>query len=399
MDVTGARRRLRQFAEQVLVEVNGRTCVADYLSKHPLDKPIYMIAVGKAAVAMAAAVFDQCGHAVADGIVITKYGHGLGRNRQWPVEYMEAGHPIPDDNSLRAGAAVIRALQAWPPDAGVLVLLSGGASALMESLPAHADLELLRRANRWLLSSGLPIDAMNAVRKGLSRVKGGGLLAYGPHRRIIQLLISDVPGNRLDIIGSGPFIQNVHYRLPAGLPTWLAAVIESPAVLNSTVSPQSTVVADNAQACHAARQLAAAAGLPVVGGGRLYGNVNAMAERIVAGRQPGFSVWGGETTVRLSSHTGIGGRNQHLALLIARRLAGQPFVCLCLASDGDDGESTAAGALVDGQTIERGQQKALSVQQALAAFDAGTYLRACGDVLTTGPTGTNVMDLVMLLRG
>jgi hydroxypyruvate reductase len=264
-----------------------------------------------------------------------------------------------------------------------LCLISGGASSLVEVLRPGKSLDDLHELNRWALQSGTPIAAINAARRQLSCLKGGGLARLAAARSVRALMISDVPGNDPRVIGSG-------------LLHGAAATQEVPV----------RIVASIGLACRAAATAAKARGLQArVVRARLAGDAAELGARIASslGRQvPGvLQVRGGESTVRLPDQPGRGGRNQHLALAAAlefeRRQLTQTYL-LAAGTDGIDGTSDDAGALVDAATCLRARDAGCDPYQSLARADSGTVLEAAGDLLHTGPTATNVGDLVLALR-
>jgi hydroxypyruvate reductase len=259
--------------------------------------------------------------------------------------------------------------------------------------------------SRWLLASGLDIDAMNRVRQAVSLIKGGRLLRFLAGRPTSCLLISDVPGDDPAVIGSGPLVPRPDHELPPGLPDWVMAWVEraDDRQRGAGVLPELAVVARLEDAKQAAAEAARAQGFEVtVHPGLIDGEPEAVADRAVAEltrAAPGVQIWGGETTPRLPDEPGRGGRNQHLALAAAVGLAGRDDAWLLAAgTDGTDGPTEDAGALVDGGTVDRGRLEGLDPQDCLRRADAGRFLEASGDLLRTGPTGTNVMDLIIGLR-
>ncbi|MEJ2407730.1 MAG: DUF4147 domain-containing protein [Candidatus Thiodiazotropha sp.] len=336
---------------------------------------------------------------------MTKYGHNTARLRVDRWQVMESGHPLPDENSLAAGKALLDYLDALPDGLPLLFLLSGGASTLVEVLPKGLELDVLERINDWLLGSGLDIGEMNVIRKRLSHIKGGRLARYLRGRRCLQLLISDVPGDDPATIGSAPLYPSSEARLPNSLPAWLNGLLAcsepAPGEADGVFATIETrIVASNDQARLAAAEQARAMGLSVTEHlGHFQGRAEQLAGEFVAelsASVPGVHVWGGESSVSLPPAPGRGGRNQHLALAAARMLAGRER-CLLLAAgtDGSDGPTEEAGALVDGMTIRRGEEEGLSADMALCDADSGRFLEFSGDLIETGPTGTNVMDLVI----
>jgi len=339
-------------------------------------------------------------------LLITKAGHVQPQLKEITgITVIEAGHPYPDEHSLRAGQAMLDFIAATPPDAQLLFLISGGASSLVEVLPQGVGVDQARRACEWLLASGLAINDMNALRKRISRIKGGRLAAYLGDRSVLQLIISDVPGDSPADVGSGLLVpeDELQTSLPA-LPQWFRELLEytPPPAMDPVhfVNIESHVAATLDDAMSAAALETKKMGYTLqVHTERLNGDAlsvgRRLANELIAG-VPGVHIWGGETTVVLPSHPGRGGRNQHLALAAAEVFAGHDNVWLLAAgTDGSDGEGEDAGALVDGGTVLRGAQQCLDAGKCLLYADAGTFLAASCDLITTGPTGTNVMDLVI----
>ena len=402
------RQRLLSLFETAVRAVHGRERVRQALTAHPLLTPVYLLSIGKAACAMAQGAHDVLGAGIVAALVVTK--QGFAESLPWPVR--EAGHPLPDEHSLAAGQALLDFAARIPPGASVLVLLSGGASALVEVLPEGVTLEALRALNEWLLASGLDIAAMNRFRKRLSRIKGGRLARLLAPRPVLCLAISDVPNDDPRTIASGPLAaDDVLMTLPdtAGLPPIVADALR----YSSSVPAADDVCFRNVQfkiiarlddAKHAAAEAARQLGYRVtlhpefIDGDALAAGAQ-LAQVLLAAPAGEIQVWGGETTLVLPPHPGHGGRNQSLALSAARVLAGEERVWfLSIGTDGSDGPTLDAGALVDGGTTARGELDGQNASQALAAADAGTFLEASGDLVQTGPTGTNVMDLMLGLR-
>jgi glycerate 2-kinase len=398
---------LRHFTS-ALAAVDGRRCVRNYLHQHPVSKPVFLLSFGKAACAMAQGAYEELGAKIVDALVVTKHGHA--ESLPWPV--LQAGHPLPDEQSLVAGQRLIDFAAAIPPGASVLVLLSGGASALVEALPEGVHLAQLRALNDWLLASGLDIVAMNRLRKRLSCIKGGRLAKLLSPRPVLCLAISDVPGDDPGVIGSGPVVADASLQTAsdmADLPAYLAKLLSTcpPAPAEDDVCFQNVnyaVIARLEDAKRAAAEAARQSGYRVmlhpefIHGDALKAGAE-LTQALLSASTGEVQVWGGETTLTLPPNPGQGGRNQSLALAAALALRGQNQVWfLSAGTDGTDGPTADAGALVDGNTIARGEAEGLSAQQALTAFDAGHFLAASGDLIQTGPTGTNVMDLMIGLH-
>lgn len=403
------RKSLLAIFQVALARVAGRACVRRYLEQHPQLRPVYLIAIGKPAAAMARGAADALGSGIADGIVITKHGHA--ESLPWPC--LTAGHPFPDEASLQAGEALRRFIERIPVSAHVLVLLSGGASALVEQLPAGVSLAQLRALNDWLLSAGLDIHACNYARKRVSLIKGGRLAQRLAPRPVLCLIISDVPDNDPATVGSGPLAPDGSAgHEPAALaaaPEFVRALLTRspplpPAGDTSFQHIDTVIVATLDDAKRAAAQAAEAQGYaaiiePEFISGDALAAGRRLAQGLLAADTGAVHIWGGETQVILPEQPGRGGRSQSLALAAALALRDHGDVLLLAAgTDGTDGPGEDAGALVDGATVRRGMDAGLDAEQALARADAGTFLEASGDLLRTGPTGTNVMDLMLGLR-
>lgn len=410
IEVREPRRCLAGIFAAALAAVDGRGAVARALGRRGLAGAVWTVAVGKAAESMTRGALDALGDRCLGGLLVAKEPPADPRPlAERGIVGLVGGHPVPTAHSLAAGERLLAALAATPADASLLFLISGGASSLVEVPAAGIGLAELAAVNRWLLGSGLPIGPMNLVRGALSRIKGGGLLAVLPARPLRALAISDVPGDDPAVIGSGLLrpVPDLAAALGAlDLPDWVRALTDrglGERVAPRPAGPPIELVATLDLAKSAAVDAARALGVPVrAAGGFLDGDAQSrgreLAGRIMDG-PPGISVWGGETTVRLPPVPGRGGRNQHLALAAAIALAGRSD-CFLLAAgtDGGDGTTADAGALVDGGTLGRAALEGLDGRDRLARADSGTLLAASGDLLHTGPTGTNVMDLVLGLR-
>lgn len=406
--VAHLRRDALDIAQAALSAVHGRVVVAKELRDHAVTAPVHLIAVGKAAAAMASGALDVWGDAIVRGLVITKPGHGEHSLTQRDhFICMESAHPLPDARSVAAGAALLDFIESTPADAGLLFLISGGASSLVEVLAPGVALEDLQRANAWLLCSGLPIAAVNTVRKELSAIKGGKLLRWLGGRATLALLISDVQHDDPALIGSGLLSAGVD--APRWdewvLPSWLTELCQRAPSVDAVADAQveTRIVACLADAKRAAAQYAQALGYAChVHAEFLAGEASHTGQglaRSLLAATPGVHIWGGETTVALPACPGRGGRNQTLALAAALALQDRAdCVLLALASDGSDGPGEDAGALVDRGSVARGVQAGCDAQQCLTNADAGTFLEASGDLVHTGPTGTNVMDILIGIK-
>ena len=368
---------------------------------------ILLVAVGKAAWRMASAASDVLGGRLARGIVVTKYGHV-----EHPLPRIvchEAGHPVPDENSFSATEEVLAFVKGLSPHDTVVFLLSGGGSALFETPLVSGD--ELADVTRQLLACGADIVEINTIRKRLSRVKGGRFAAACAPAHIFQIVLSDVLGDPLDMIASGPAAVDTSTCAQA------LAVIEkygltfTPSVLACLaketpreVSNVETVIAGSVrELCAAAASACAARGYEpeildtaVADEARVAGRRLAEILRAHAadGTRHAF-IMGGETVVKLTGH-GKGGRNQEFALAAATVLDGIPNVALVsVGSDGTDGPTDAAGGCVDGATAELLTKKGISIADALAENDSYPTLAAADGLVVTGPTGTNVNDVAI----
>lgn len=404
------RNRLLAIYHTALKAVDGRRCVSNALQHHALTGNVHLIAIGKAATAMYLGAHDLLSGRIANALVITKHGYDDAEAAAKGARLIEAGHPTPDQRSLDAGSALLEFIHATPADAQLLFLISGGASSLVEVLPEGVILADLQRVNQWLLASGLDIHAMNHVRKSLSLIKGGRLARELGERTTLALLISDVPGDDPATIGSGLLVPAcfIETEAPIELPEWITTLMSSsvPAPLRDDAVFKK-ITLDIIATLSDAKRATAERGREL--GYEVYEHTAMLSgDAVLIGRQlaaellnapAGLHIWGGETTMQLPAHTGRGGRNQHLALVVATELAGCDNVLfLAAASDGSDGPTDDAGGLVDGETVARGRAAGLDVNNALARADSGSFLAAAGDLICTDATGTNVMDLMLGLK-
>jgi hydroxypyruvate reductase len=397
---------LRTLFNAVLSSVDGRARVSEALCRGECSFGA-VIAIGKAASSMLEGALEVLPPTPA--LLITKDGYITPALRHHPgVEVMASGHPLPDARSLDAGRRLLDFIAAAPADRPVLLLLSGGASSLVEVLPEGVTLADWRRVNAWLLASGLDIHAMNAVRKRLSCIKGGRLLEHLGGRRAVVLMISDVPGDEPASIGSGLLTPCDVEALPEGLPDWMCDLLDAAPPQPRVDDPrwawvESRIIASNATALDAAVRAAFRLDVPVHRFDELLcGDAGVAGERLarqLIDGSPGVYLWGGEATVNLPEQPGRGGRNQHLALSAALALDGHEGVTLLAAgTDGTDGPTDDAGACVDGATVAAMRAEGIDPEDALRRADSGTALAAADALIRTGPTGTNVMDVVLALK-
>ena len=398
------RHALLTILEAGLEAADGRRCVREFLLDRRPQGPLNVIAVGKASTAMTLGAVDVLGTVLDGGYVVTPVGHGDEALSAMPrFRTVESSHPVPDQRSLEAGDGLLSFVSAMAPGARVLALVSGGASSLVESLPEGLDAGDLSRVNQWLLGSGLDIFGVNAVRRRLSMLKDGRLASALEGHEVLALYLSDVEGDDPAWIGSG-LLTRAKSALPAGLPGWLMALIDAgPPAVAATACVENHVVGNLARALDGCEDRARRLGFPVTRQDQwLRGPVPGAADRIISDMDNGRSgihLWGGETTMILPAAPGRGGRNQHLALCCATAIQGRDdLAVLCCATDGVDGNSEDAGGLVDGQSIRRGRDGGADPSDCISRADSGTFLESAGDLIFTGPTSTNVNDVVIGLK-
>ena len=398
-----------EIAREAIAAVKPDAAVKRALSTAAFDPKgeLVLVAAGKAAWRMAAAASDILGDRLSRGIVVTKYGHV-----EHPLPRIachEAGHPVPDENSFRATAAALDFVKGLSPHDTVVFLLSGGGSALFEAPLVSGD--ELADVTRQLLACGADIVEMNTIRKRLSRVKGGRFAAACAPAHIFQVVLSDILGDPLDMIASGPaaadtstcaqaqaVVVKYNLKFSPGVLAYLAQ--ETP----REVANVETVVAGSVrELCAAAATACATRGfVPEVIDTAVSDEARVAGRRLAeivrahvtdCGRRA--FIMGGETVVKLTGH-GKGGRNQEFALATAPILDGlQNVALISVGSDGTDGPTDAAGGCVDGDTAARLRALGLSVDRALAENDAYPTLAAVDGLVITGPTGTNVNDVAI----
>lgn len=390
---------------------------------------VYVIGAGKAGATMAQGLAAVLQDRLTAGAVTVKYDHVV---PVATVTLYEAGHPIPDAAGVRGAEAMVRLAQQAGENDLVFCLLSGGGSALTPAPSAGITLEEKQQFTSLLLACGASIDEINTLRKHLSRLKGGQLARLVAPARLITLVLSDVVGDRLDVIASGPTVPDAstfadcreivtRYGLMAQLPTSIREHLQRGCAGHIPETPkagelvfarhQTVLIGNNRMALQAAGQRARQLGYAtlilsssVQGEAREMARMHAAIAREI--RQSGLPLpppvcvlAGGETTVTLRGN-GKGGRNQEFALAAARDIDGlDGVVVLSGGTDGTDGPTDAAGAVADGETIGRAQALGFSPEDVLQRHDSYPFFAALDDLLYTGPTGTNVMDIYLLLAG
>jgi len=393
---------------------------------------IVAVGAGKAGHPMAQALEETLGERLKGGLVVVKDGHG---GPTGGIKIMEASHPVPDQRGVEAGQLIAELLSREAgPDTLVFCLLSGGGSALLVGPAEGVSLADKQETTRLLLESGAEIAEINAIRKHLSRLKGGGLARLAGQSRVVSLIVSDVVGDRLDTIASGPTVPDAttwtecreimtRYRIWDQVPEPVRRRVEAGLAGELADTPKpgdaslegvlNLVVAGNRQALDAAAAKAKALGYaPLILSSTIEGETTdiarmhaAMAREALATGQPLAPpcclISGGETTVSLGPDHGLGGRNQEFALAAALELDGLDGVLAVSAgTDGTDGPTDAAGAQADGDTAARARKLGLNPREFLARHDAYHFFEKLDGLIITGPTRTNVMDVrLMLMAG
>ena len=399
--------------QETLAEILPDAAVEKALRGHTFGAGrVVLIAVGKAAWQMAHAAADVLGERIDTGLVITKYGHVMGEIPR--IRCVEAGHPVPDENSLAATVEALALTENLTAEDTVLFLLSGGGSALFEQpLIPPAELTAL---TEHLLASGASIVEMNTIRKRMSAVKGGRFGAHCAPAHVFSIVLSDILGDPLDMIASGPAhpdtstAEDAHavvQKYGLHLSKEAAALLDAP-LPTALPNVETHITGSVRELCAAAARAAERRGYtPVLltdqldTEARAAGQFLACIARTHAGDGTSYAyIAGGETIVQLVGK-GRGGRNQELALAAADGIAGRDNIAVfSIGSDGTDGPTDAAGGYVDGDTTAALARTGMDAATALAENDSYTALNAVDGLIITGPTGTNVNDVaVVLIRG
>lgn len=388
---------------------------------------IYVIGMGKAAAAMAKAVEEILGDQLTGGIVNVKYGHIVPLSK---IKTNEAAHPVPDNAGLKGSQEIIRLLNETTENDLIICLISGGGSALLPLPAGNLTLEDKQSITKSLLECGADIHEINSIRKQISGVKGGRLAEHIYPSTLISLILSDVIGDDLDVIASGPTVPDTHtfhdcrniiqkYKLDQRVPTGVIEYIEKGCSGEVEDTPkadspifkltQNTIVGSNILAVSAAKEKAEALGYnSLILSTFIHGETEevakvhtAIAKEIASSgnpiNKPACIISGGETTVTIEGK-GKGGRNQEFVLAAAIDIVGlDNTIIISGGTDGNDGPTDAAGAIADGTTISRAEKLGLNAYQYLCENDSYNFFKPLGDLLITGPTNTNVMDLRIIL--
>jgi glycerate 2-kinase len=416
------RRLMRDMFDAAIAAASPDKAVPPNLPPPPAGRTV-VVGAGKAAASMARAVEA---HWPADkplsGLVVTRYGHGVGRLRR--IEAVEAAHPVPDAAGQEAAGRILDLVAGLGPDDLVLCLISGGGSALLSAPAAGITLDDKQALSKALLRSGASIHEINCVRKHLSAIKGGRLAVAAAPARIVSLIISDVPGDDPSVIASGPTTPDAttladakaalkRYGIvaPASVQARLDdGAAETPKPGDPAVARSETrIIAAPQASLEAAAGIAARAGYrPLILGDAIEGEASevgkamaGIARQVAVHGQPAPApcvlISGGETTVTVKG-AGRGGRNVEFLLSLAVALDGRPRIfAIAGDTDGVDGAEEVAGAIVTPDSLERAARLGLSARALLADNDAHRFFRALGDQVVTGPTLTNVNDFRAIL--
>jgi len=440
MQLTDLSKHAKQILQSSLKAVDPYTLIKQQIRRHgdvlilpdqyEVDlsrfKKIYLCGAGKGAAPMIRAMEEMLGKNLHDGTVIVKYEH---TDRLQKTRLFEAGHPVPDNNTLQATNYLLDSLRDISEKDCVFVLLTGGGSALMESLPREITLDDLQKLNKVLLKCSATIQEINCVRKHISKIKGGQLARHIYPAQCVTLALSDVIGDDLSVIASGPTSpdnstysealsifkkHNIEEDIPTSIFTYIqnglqGKIPETPhsddKIFNTA---HNLVIGNNRLALNIAQKEAQMLGYNTLiltsllqGEAREIGTVIAsIIQEIQATdtpvKKPACFLLGGEPTVRIKGH-GKGGRNQELALAIALTNIKNPFLFISCGSDGTDGPTDAAGALVTHETVRRAYEKGLNAIDYLNNNDSYNFFDPLGDLIKTGPTRTNVMDIIFAL--
>ncbi|MDP3001851.1 MAG: glycerate kinase [Bacteroidales bacterium] len=387
---------------------------------------IYVIGAGKASAMMAVEVEKILDSRITEGHIVVKYGHS---SKLKYIRVTEAGHPVPDSNGFKATMAIMEIAGMAKGNDLVVCVLSGGGSALLPDFPEGSSPEEMIKLNDLLINSGACIKEINAVRKHLSIVKGGQLARAVCPAILVSLILSDVPGDPLDVIASGPTAPDPttykqaldvldKYDLTASVPVGILKYLKEGAAGKRPETPKpgdlifeksyNLLIGSNRLALEAAKQKASEFNInAVIIDDQLQGDTSSVAEYIVETSlkfkvdknemKPVCLLFGGETTVKMTGR-GLGGRNQHLALLSAIMLENhQGITILSAGTDGTDGPTSAAGAVVDSDTVTGALSKNIDPAKYIRDFDSYHFFKKAGGQIITGPTMTNVMDIIVVI--
>ena len=388
--------------------VLGYNAVIKYLEGNPISGNLNLVSIGKAGSSMALAALDHPDVKINSGLVITKRDHlEEGLKKYSNVKCLESDHPTPSLTSLECGNELINFINSKTEKDEFLFLISGGGSSLVELMVDGFSLDELMILTDALLSRGYNINDINAIRKHFSQIKGGKLASFIKNRKTTVLAISDVPFDDPKIIASGPLSYD---DLKINLDSYEDDIVDKLKSVKPISCPDANKFSNIDT--HVIAKLDDAKLACKVHGKKLNydtylhenfieGDVNDLADyfsEFLDNCEKGLHIWGGESSVQLPENPGRGGRNQQLALLMADKIKNKDIVFLSAGTDGTDGPTNDAGGLVDGNTIIIGTSNNLDHKTYIKNADSGNYLEKSDSLVTTGPTGTNVMDLILAIK-
>jgi len=438
MDTFSARQTAQRVLRAALKVVDPKEAVKNYLHHQQTlvaqikasSGRLIVVGAGKASAPMVDAVIDIFANRITTGTVIVKYEHIQPTTTPSTIDIVEAGHPVPDEAGLRATQDIISLLKDTTANDTVLCLISGGGSALLTAPAPGITLADLQATNQTLLAAGATINQINTIRKHLSTIKGGRLAELAAPAKVYSLILSDVVGDPLEVIASGPTVPDpttfndawgivnyfqLEHKLPHAVINHLQAGIHGK--IPDTPKPNTNVFKQVTNAIIGSNRLAAQAAVNVAhkqgwqaqllttfveGEAKEVGIMLAgLAKGIASGennlKRPACLILGGETTVTLRGD-GLGGRNQETALSAALSLAGwSNSLIACFGTDGNDGPTDAAGAFADGATVAKAEALGLNPTKHLYNNDAYNLFSMLDDLILTGPTNTNVNDLMLIM--
>ncbi|WP_175419594.1 glycerate kinase type-2 family protein [Marinitoga sp. 1154] len=406
---------LKEIINYSVESVLPENAVKNNIKKLNIGNKIFLISIGKAAWRMAKAAKEELGNKIEKGIVITKYKHSMGNIDN--IEIYEAGHPIPDNNSIKATKRAIEMIKNLDNNYEILFLISGGGSALFELPEENINLEDIQKMTEKLLKSGASIVEINAIRKRMSMVKGGKFASLISPKKVYALVLSDVLGNKIDSIASGPaYIDETttedifkilkKYNIVVNDKIKKALIKETPKKIDNT---EHIIIGSVNVACNSAIKKAKDIGYNTLlltttlnceakEAGKLFASI---AKEIIDSNEPVKPpcaiIAGGETVVTVKGN-GLGGRNQELSYSFALEIEGKRNIIFAsIGTDGTDGPTDAAGGIVNGNTIKKIKEKGLDPLIFLENNDTYNGLNEANSLLKLGPTGTNVNDIMILL--
>jgi len=396
-----ARELLLMLYDTALDAVDGRYLVSQWLCQTEKENNFtHCIAIGKAAAAMLQGAFDNAPSLKKSLLICppSKITRQLKKNKN--LTCVASSHPVPDERSIAAGKTLVNFLRSLDENDEILFLISGGTSSLVEVPLDNIDLEQLQKINRYLLASGKDIQNINSWRQQFSKIKGGGLLNSIKTSHVTQLLLSDVKGDREEFIGSGLLVKN---NSSPDADTFLSS-LDSPVKKHyANVSVDTHIVGNVDLAKQAVFNTAQAEGLDCFNHHEfIEGDVRDVADKLynyLRDAKSGVHIWGGETTVCLPETPGVGGRNLTLALAFAKHLENESGLHLLAAgTDGVDGNSNCAGAVVSNYTVLKARKMGFDMQQEIDRANAGIVLMATDDLVQGGHSNTNVMDIMIAYK-